>query len=180
MRPILRAMALILVLLALVSPLMTYAAEPCPDDPVGSANCNSEAPPWYVVINRSEEALDRPGTGCQPIILNHPECTTCTGADCDIDIQTEVCQYLPAAAGDILYVLCCNCASDPAGSWMFRTYELDGAGGCTVADEGWNAGLPPGTGIDLPAPVIIGGLAVLGLGLLAVGMVMRRRTVSAA
>jgi hypothetical protein len=184
MRPILRITALILVLLALLVPLVTYARQVCPggcpDDPVGSANCNNTAPPWYVVINREVAALDRPGTGCQPIILSHPECTTCTGADCStIDIQAEVCQNLPAANGDILYALCCNCASDPAGSFMFRVYTLDGAGGCQLTQD-WTTGLPPGTGIDLPAPVIIGGLAVLGLALVGVGMVVRRRTLRTA
>jgi hypothetical protein len=179
MRPTLRIAALIFVLLALLVPLLTYAQVPCPDDPVGSANCNNVAPPWYVVINREVAQLDRPGTGCQPIILSHPECTTCTGADCNIDIQTEVCQNLPAANGDILYALCCNCASDPNGTWMFRIYTLDGAGGCTMTQD-WTEGLPPGTGIDLPAPVIIGGLAVLGLALVGVGMVVRRRTLRTA
>ncbi len=180
MRSVLRVLALIVVLLALLVPLTTYAQVcpgACPDDPVGSASCTDTAPPWYVVINREVAALDRPGTGCQPIILSHPECTTCTGADCaTIDIQTEVCQHLPAAAGDILYAVCCNCASDPAGSFMFRIYTLDGTGGCEMTQD-WTTGLPPGTGIDLPVPVIIGGLVVLGLALVTVGMVMRRRRV---
>jgi hypothetical protein len=39
----------------------------------------------------------------------------------------------------------------------------------------WEEGLPPDTGIDLPAPIIVGGLALLGAALLAVGTVMRRR-----
>jgi hypothetical protein len=43
-------------------------------------------------------------------------------------------------------------------------------------EEGWYDGLPPGTGIDLPAPVIIGGLALMGGGLLAAGVLVRRRT----
>jgi hypothetical protein len=43
--------------------------------------------------------------------------------------------------------------------------------------EDWTDGLPPGTGIDLPAPVIVAGLAALGAGLLAAGLVLRRRTV---
>jgi len=60
---------------------------------------------------------------------------------------------------------------------MYRIWTLDGTGGCTVSTEGWITGLPPGTGIDLPAPVIIGGLVVLGLALISVGMVMRRRRV---
>jgi hypothetical protein len=41
-------------------------------------------------------------------------------------------------------------------------------------------GLPPGTGIDLPAPVIIAGLALIGAALLAGGAWMRRRSLHAA
>jgi hypothetical protein len=44
----------------------------------------------------------------------------------------------------------------------------------------WQDGLPPGTGIDLPAPVIVGGLAVIGAGLLAAGILVRRRTLHTA
>jgi hypothetical protein len=180
----LKIAALILVLAALLVPLATYAADgPCPDDPVASENCNPDAPPYYVVLNRSVEHLypERSGTGCQPIILAHPECTECDQAECDaIDIQAEVCADLPAQAGDILFDMCCNCpATDPEGAWMNKEYELDGAGGCKMV-EGWSPGLPPGTGIDLPAPLIVGGLAVLGAALLAGGLLIRRRTPSLA
>lgn len=181
MRTIVRSAAIVVLLVALLVPLVSYAGKgPCPDDPVASKNCATEAPPYYVVINRSAEHLypERPGTGCQPIVLKHPECTDCTTPECDaIDIQAEVCKDLPAAAGDTLYVMCCNCPSaDPEGAWKYRTYELDGAGACKMVED-WTDGLPPRTGIDLPAPVIVGGLAALGAGLLAAGMVLRRRTV---
>ena len=106
MRSTLRFLALILVLSALLLPLATYASNgPCPDDPTGSATCNTVAPPWYVVVNRTVADLNRPGTGCQPIILSHPECTDCLDITCNIDVQTEVCQWLPAAAGDTLYAI---------------------------------------------------------------------------
>ena len=181
MRTIVRFTAVVVLLVVLLVPLMGYADDgPCPDDPVATENCATEAPPYFVVVNRSVEHLwpERPGTGCQPIILNHPECTDCSTAECDaIDIQAEVCVDLPAAAGDTLYVMCCNCPStDPEGAWKYRTYELDGAGACQMVED-WTDGLPPGTGIDLPAPVIVAGLAALGTGLLAAGMVLRRRTV---
>jgi hypothetical protein len=181
MRSTLRIAALIVVLLVLVVPLGTYAAEPCPDDPTGSANCLDTAPPYFVVLNRSVEIFDRPGTGCQPIILEHPECTDCTAPECTgIDIEDEVCQYLPASAGDELFVLCCNCATDPDGDWMYATYELDGSGGCTMTSDGFIAGLPPGTGIDLPAPIIVGALVLAAAVLVAGGVTVRRRMVQTA
>ncbi len=180
MRSALKSTALILVLLALLVPFVGYAQAPCPDDPAAFADCDPEPPPYYVVINRSVEYFDRPASGCQPIILNHPECEDCTAPECDIDIETEVCQYLPAAAGDTLYAMCCNCALDPEGEWLYQIYTLDGLGGCTLASEGWIEGLPPNTGIDLPAPVIVGGLAVLGLGLVVLAIGLRKRASLAA
>ena len=184
MRSILKVAVLLLALLALLIPLVAYAGGPCPDDPELSKECSSEAPPYFVVINRSAEYLypDRPGTGCQPIILEHPDCKDCTQPECDapdVDIEAEVCKDLPATAGDTLFVMCCACATDPGGEWMYRTYELDGVGGCTMVDD-WADGLPPGTGIDLPAPVIAGGLALLGAALLAAGLFVRRRSLSIA
>ena len=174
MRVTLRTTVLVLVLLAAL-PLAAWASGgPCPDDPVAAANCADEAPPYYVVINRSVEHFDRPATGCQPIILKHPECTDCLSSQCAIDIQQEVCQYLPAAAGDTLYAMCCNCATNPNGDWMYRVYQLDGTGGCTMTQD-WTPGLPPDTGVDLPVPFVVGGLAVLGVGLLGAGLVVKRR-----
>jgi hypothetical protein len=75
--------------------------------------------------------------------------------------------------------MCCDCATDPNGQWTYVEWELDGLGGCEVVGE-LTEGLPPGTGIDLPAPVIIGGLAALGAVLLAAGMLLRRRTLTVA
>ncbi len=172
MRFTLRMATLVLVLL-MALPLAAQAdGGPCPDDPVGAANCADQTPPYYVVVNRSVEHFDRPATGCQPLILKHPECTDCP--TCNIDIQQEVCRYLPAAPGDTLYAMCCNCATNPNGDWMYRVYQLDGAGGCTMTQD-WTPGLPPNTGVNLPVPFIAGGLAVLGVGLLAAGVVVKRR-----
>jgi hypothetical protein len=77
--------------------------------------------------------------------------------------------------------MCCACEVDPEGEWLFRIRLLDDAGDCPIDPDNpdWIEGLPPGTGIDLPAPLIVGGLAVLGAGLLAAGVVVRRRTVKA-
>jgi hypothetical protein len=128
MRSTLRVLALVLVLLAIVVPLTSFAQDgPCPDDPVLSADCNQEAPPFYVVINRSFEDLTRPGTGCQPIILNNPDCVDCCGEDAaciaaDNQVVEEVCPMLAGEVDwvsegqtEIVYELCCNCVSDPAG-----------------------------------------------------------------
>lgn len=186
MRSILKSTSLVLVLLALVVPLAAYAADgPCPDDPVASQDCYTEYPPYFVVVNRDEEHLaDRSGTGCQPFILNHPDCEDCTDpadpACSAIDVDAEVCQAVMAPrgypAGD-LYELCCDCAENPDGDWVYRLRRFDGTF-CSPVGE-WNEGLPPGTGIELPTPIIVGGLAVIGAGLLAVGILLRRRTVAA-
>ncbi len=184
MRSTLRIAALGLVLLALLVPLVTHASNgPCPDDPELSKTCISVAPPYYVVINRSVEYLypERPGTGCQPIILNHPDCRDCMSAECTaIDVEDEVCQYLPrppVGESHVVYEMCCACEVIPEGEWLVRVRDLQSDGTCPLRDPGeWAEGLPPGTGIDLPAPFIIGGLAAIGAGLLAAGVLVRRRT----
>lgn len=188
MRSAARVAALVLALLTLLAPVVTFASDgPCPDDPALSKNCVNQAPPYYVVINRSVEYLypERPGTGCQPIILNHPDCRDCVSPDCtSIDVEAEVCQYLPRPATgttEIVYEMCCACATNPEGDWLVRVRDLQPDGTCPIREPGdWVEGLPPGTGIDLPAPVIIGGLAIIGLGLLATGIVVRRRSARAA
>jgi hypothetical protein len=183
MRSILRISALILVLLALVVPLAAYAQVPCPDDP--TVECFPEAPPYYVVTNRAEAHLtDRPGTGCQPFIMENPDCIDCRNAAdpaCSvIDVNTDVCIDVMAAqgmeVGDV-YEMCCNCILDPDGEWVYRIRYFDGTD-CAEAGE-WMDGLPPGTGIDLPVPVIIGGAVVLGGALVAAGLLMRRRSLQA-
>jgi hypothetical protein len=185
MRSTLRISALILVLLALLVPLATYASDgPCPDDPILSENCVPDTPPYYIVINRAVEHLypERPGSGCQPIILKHPECLDCFSPECTaIDVETEVCQYLPSpptGQTHVVYEMCCACAVDPNGVWQFRVRLLDEYGKCPLDPENakWVEALPPGTGIDLPAPLIVGGLAAIGAGLLAAGVIVRRRT----
>jgi hypothetical protein len=185
MRTILRISALILVLLALVMPLVAYAQVPCPDDP--NVECLPTAPPYFVVTNRAEAHLtDRPGTGCQPFIMANPDCVDCTNAAdpaCSaIDVANDLCyevmheRGLPAGT---LYEMCCNCIADPTGDWVYRVWDYDGLG-CELVSEGWLDGLPPGTGIDLPVPLIIGGAVLLGGGLLAAGLLVRRRSLQTA
>lgn len=190
MRPILRTTALVLVLLVLLMPLVAYAKGkppgPCPDDPVASKNCNKKTPPYYVVTNRYEQHLwDRPGSGCQPFILKNPKCTDCANAAdpaCSaIDVNVDVCQAVMAKKGmpaGQVYEMCCNCAANPKGTWVYRIRTFDGKA-CPNPGQ-WNTGLPPGTGIDLPAPLIIGGLAAMGAGFLAAGVLVRRRTLRTA
>lgn len=196
MRSTLRLAGLILVLLLLLLvPLAARASDgPCPDDPVASKNCAREAPPYYVVSNRSFERLGPEyGTGCQPWILNNPDCTDCDSEsdECHaaaVDVEQTICGFgeMPDAGaqeGDVLYEMCCNCpASDPAGTWMYRERILQknpDTGVWECPDPGpWQTGLPPNTGIELPAPLIISGLAVVGAVLVAAGMLLRRRTAS--
>lgn len=187
-----RIAALILLLVVLVVPLTAYASNgKCPDDLELSQDCDAEVPPYYVVINRSVELLDeRPGTGCQPWILNHPEITDCMAEADTIDFEAEVCTPMLSERVEvggfdpIIYEMCCDCGT-AEGTWMFRVREWAEDGTCPVVlqdpDQAeWIVALPPGTGIDLPTPVIVGGLAVLGAALVATGLVVRRRSLKLA
>lgn len=190
MRFALRIAVLALVFLMLLAPIAGYASDgPCPDDPELAKNCASQTPPFYVVSNRSFERLgSQYGTGCQPWILENPDCKACADESdachaAAIDVEQLICggemPAVGAQAGDILFEMCCNCPDDnPDGAWMYRErvlQERDGAWECP--DPGpWVEGLPPETGIDLPAPIIVGGLALIGLALLAAGVMVHLRT----
>ena len=81
--------------------------------------------------------------------------------------------------GDVLvYQMCCASPAQCEGKWQYYIRELQPNGTCPIDsppnDRCFDC-LPPGTGIDLPAPVIVGGLASLGIGLLAAGLILRRR-----
>lgn len=151
---------------------------PCPDDLEKSKECLLKTPPYYVVINREVECANRTGTGCAPFILKHPEVKDCAASS--VDVQAELCKdellnKVPAGQTAILYEMCCGGTKD---GWQWRIRILDHDGNCPLdaAPNGeWHAGLPPGTGIDLPAPVVVGGLAFLGVAFLGVGIVVRRR-----
>lgn len=167
----------------------------CPDDPVLSKNCNPTAPPFYVVVNRQFEDLSRAGTGCQPIILKHPGCTDCCNSQdpacqaAEMDLQTRVCPVLASRVDwskstgtEVVYQMCCGSSGACDGQWYFRMRLLQQNGTCPIDPK--NSGcydcLPPGTGIDLPAPLIIGGLAAIGVALLAAALVIRRRALRTA
>jgi len=191
MRSIVKFTALMLMLLALLVPLTSYASGgKCPDDPELSKTCDQEAPPYYVVINRDFEALDRLGTGCQPIILDFPECDTCCDQgqdqacrDAATYMQANVCPELAdevdwtATDSVVLYQMCCDCGT-AEGTWMYRVRLLREDGSCEIdpQNDGCYEGLPPGTGIELPTTVVAGGLAVVGALMLGVGIVVRRRS----
>ena len=51
--------------------------------------------------------------------------------------------------------------------------------GCEVVTGGEYPGYPPNTGPDLPMPLIIGGVASVGLLLVAGGLLLRRRSAAA-
>jgi len=160
----------------------------CPDDPVLTKECETQAPPFYVVVNRTFEDLNRAGTGCQPLILKHPDCKDCCGqnAACtgvEADMQDRVCPLLAKKVDwsttktETVYQMCCGETEEcEHNRWAYRIRELRPDGSCPLVDDTCYACLPPGTGIDLPAPLIVGGLAVMGVALLATGMVVRRRS----
>jgi hypothetical protein len=193
MRSVVRIAALLIVLGVLLAMAATAYAQdgccgsdpcvgvsttgPCPDDLEKSKECLQTTPPYYVVINRNVECTNRTGTGCAPFILKHPEVTDCAASR--VDVQAELCKdellgKVPAGQTAVLYEMCCG----GSAGWKFRIRLLDNAGNCPIDpnNEDWVAGLPPGTGINLPAPVIVGGLALLGVAFLGVGIVVRRRT----
>jgi len=179
----------VLALLLLLVPVAVQANGPCPDDPVLSRDCLAEGPPFFVVVNRDFEDLDRAGTGCQPIILYHPECTECCSEQEDClaavdDLELNVCpllaekvEWTAADQTEIVYEICCDCATDAAGAWQYRERVLYEDGTCPLAGENLECtpGLPPGTGIDLPAPLVVAGLALLGAALIAAGLLLYRR-----
>lgn len=189
MRSTLRIGGLVLLLSALLLPMVGHAQDVlCPDDP--NIPCVSETPPFYVVINRDFEDLTRTGSGCQPIILDHPDVEDCCGesealAEAVADLEDNVCPLLADRVDwdtqeetVIVYQMCCDCSGDTS-EWRYRVRLLEPDGTCDIDElnPGCYEDLPPGTGIDLPAPLIIGGLAVMGAALLATGMVVRRRSV---
>ena len=53
------------------------------------------------------------------------------------------------------------------------------ANGCTVVQDGEYTGYPPNTGPDIPLPLIIGGVAAVGLLLVAAGLLLRRKSAAA-
>lgn len=189
MRITLKTLVLLPMLLVLLAPLAVYADEPCPDDPELSAACESEAPPFYVVLNRSFEDLDRPGTGCQPIILENPDCKDCCGEDeACLDaqdyVQETVCpmlaekvEWISEAQTETVYVMCCDCPGDSEATWRYRVHVLLEDGSCPIDNLNPDCyeGLPPDTGINLPTYVIVGSLALIGVALLAVGVVVHWR-----
>ena len=191
MRSVVRIVALLIVLgVLLVLAATAYAQDgccggdpcvgisltgPCPDDLEASKECLLEAPPWYVVINRQVECTNRTGTGCAPFILKH-DVADC--ADSTVDVEAEVCKpeltgLVPAGQTAILYEMCCG----GTAGWTFRIHIVYPDGTCPIDPNNreWVAGLPPGTGINLPAPLIVGALAFLGVAFLGVGIVVRRR-----
>jgi hypothetical protein len=194
MRSTLRISALVLLLFLLLVPLAVQASGPCPDDPEAFKDCNPEAPPFYVVINRSFQDLDRAGTGCQPIILENPDCEDCCGEDEDCmlaeaDLEQNVCpmlaeevDWMDQGQTEVVYQMCCDCSESDEGAWTYRLRLLQEDGTCPIDPDnpGCYEGLPPGTGIDLPAPVIVAGLALIGAVLVAGGLVMHRRSLQSA
>jgi hypothetical protein len=66
--------------------------------------------------------------------------------------------------------------------WVLKTgnsinyfkYSVDSSGKCTPVGA-LNSGAPPGFGVDLTPPIIVGGLIALGVLLLAVALLLRRR-----
>lgn len=84
----------------------------------------------------------------------------------------------------IIYDVICNQYSGGvlfrilATSYIYYQIEwlvVDGQSVCTITNSAEFPGYPPDTGVELPAPVIIGGIAALGGALILAGMYIRRK-----
>lgn len=121
--------------------------------PKSSGACDPDTPPFYVVINGSWEDLTRTGSGCEPIVLKHPECTDC--ASCAIDLEAEVCK--PTLAGKVLtgqpvYEMCRSVISDPKRRvvWNYRIRVVFPDGTCPVDPNAIDfVGPHPGIGVGI-------------------------------
>jgi hypothetical protein len=60
-------------------------------------------------------------------------------------------------------------------SYRYHVVTWYSAADCRVTSTTDYAGYPPSTGVDLPTPMIVGGVAVLGAGLVAAGILLRRK-----
>jgi len=79
---------------------------------------------------------------------------------------------VPEGQTEVVYEMC-----QTGAGWRCRVRNLDSMGNCPIggANPNWGTCQPPVTGINLPAPVIVGGLSILGAMFLAAGLVIRRR-----
>ena len=152
------------------------AEDPCSQGPAPAKDCDPEPPPYYVVVNSQQTCTNRNGSGCSPLVLGHPECTDC--ATCNVDVQSDVCEpYLTGVVSEgrteVVYEMC-----QTGAGWRCRIRNFYSVGNCPIddANPNWGTCKPEATGINLPAPVIVGGLSILGALFLAAGLVIRRRT----
>lgn len=63
------------------------------------------------------------------------------------------------------------------GSYVVFTVRWTG-NACTVSTGQQVPGYPPNTGVDLPAPLVYGGVAFAGVALLAGGLLLRRKRIA--
>jgi hypothetical protein len=64
-------------------------------------------------------------------------------------------------------------------SYRYHVVTWYSATDCRVTSTADYAGVPPYTGVDVPTPYIIGAVALAGAGLLAAGIVLRRKKIAA-
>lgn len=64
-------------------------------------------------------------------------------------------------------------------SYRYHVVTYYSATDCRVTATYDYAGYPPSTGVELPTPYIVGGVALVGVGLVAAGLFLRRRKQSA-
>lgn len=90
-------------------------------------------------------------------------------AELDVVINDQICDIYN---GGYLYQIF-------PSSYRYHVVTWYSASDCRVTSTVDYAGTPPYTGVEFPTPYLVGGAVVLGAGLLAVGMYLRRKKVTA-
>ena len=90
-------------------------------------------------------------------------------AQLDTVINDQVCDIYNG--GDLYQIF--------PGSYRYHVVTWYGIGDCRVTATYDYAGYPPSTGVDLATPYVVGAVALVGAGLVAAGIVIRRRKLTA-
>jgi hypothetical protein len=152
MRSLRRILILTAVLTALLLPAVTFAD----DSPL--------EPPYYTSTTGEPDGL---GTGDDPRLATETGPNSLEVACNHFGLELEAAGL---SEGTLYWVI------DTASGYSYVEYELeptDGGGICTAVRAA--SGTPPGFGVTLTPPVVVGGLVALGVVLLTAAWLLSRR-----